>query len=277
MKVSYNWLQEYIKSPLPKVEEISTALTMHSFEIEGTEDMGGDSIIDVKVLPNRAGDCLCHYGIASEIASVMRLERAELLEEISLPTTEKIKLSLNTKNCDRAFMILVKDVTVGESPEWLREKLAVLGHRSVNSVVDLTNYLTFAFGHPMHAFDAEKISLDRHFNYEIRIRNAKDGERITLLNGIEYSLTEDMVVIADGEKVLDVAGVMGGDESKVTESTKNIILSISHFNPVSIRKTAKKLGIRTEASYRFENGMSRSLADRTLPYLIREITEMTGE
>jgi len=276
MKVSYNWLNEYVKGQLPKIEELSRSLTMHSFEIESIEDMGGDSIIDVKVMPNRACDCLGHYGIASEIASVCGLERVELLEKLSLPPTEKIKLSLNTKNCDRAFVILIRDVSVRESPEWLREKLVVLGHKSINTVVDLTNYLTFAFGHPMHAFDAEKISLDKNFNYQINIRNAKDGEKITLLNGTEYSLTEDMVVIADGEKALDVAGVMGGDDSKVTESTKNIILSMSHFNPVSIRKTAKKLGLRTEASYRFENGMSRSLADRALPYLIKEIVEITG-
>jgi len=276
MKISYNWLQEYIKSPLPKVEELTNLLTMHSFEIEGVEDMGKDSIIDVKILPNRASDCLCHYGVASEVASVCGLERVELLEKLNLPKTEKIKLSLDTKNSNCAYMIFIRDVSVGVSPEWLREKLTILGHRSINSVVDLTNYLTFAFGHPMHAFDAEKISLDKDFNYQMSIRNAKTGEKITLLNGVEYELMEDMVVIADGEKALDVAGVMGGDDSKVTESTKNIILSLSHFNPVSIRKTAKKLGIRTEASYRFENGMSRSLADRVLPYLIKNIVEITG-
>ncbi|MES3004515.1 MAG: phenylalanine--tRNA ligase subunit beta [Patescibacteria group bacterium] len=276
MKVSYNWLQEYIKNPLPKVEELSRALTMHSFEIEGVEDMGHDSVIDVKVLPNRASDCLCHFGVASEVASVCNLERIELLETPTLSKTEKINLSLNTKQCERGFMILVRDVKVGESPEWLREKLAILGQRSINSVVDLTNYLTFAFGHPMHAFDAEKISLDKNFNYQLNIRHAKDGEKITLLNGTEYSLTEDMVVIADDEKALDVAGVMGGDDSKVTESTKNIILSMSHFNPVSIRKTAKKLGLRTEASHRFENGLSRSLAERSLPYLLKNILEITG-
>lgn len=276
MKVSYKWLQEYIEDEMPTVETVVDALTMHSFEIEGVEDMGDDKVLDVKVLPNRSHDCLSHYGIASEIASVCGLKRKELLPMVEIPKTEEIKLSINTKNCDRQVMILIKDVKVSDSPEWLKEKLKVYGSRSINNVVDITNYLTFAFGQPMHAFDADKISKNKNGQYEINIRDAKVGEKIVLLDGKERELSTSMMVIADSLKALDVAGVMGGKDSGVSMETKNIILSFSRFDPVSIRKTAKSLNIRTDASLRFENEISSSLIDRSLPYAVKFISELSG-
>ncbi|KND48196.1 MAG: phenylalanyl-tRNA synthetase beta chain [Parcubacteria bacterium C7867-006] len=276
MKVSYKWLQEYIENELPPVERVVEALTMHSFEIEGVEDFGDDKILDVKVLPNRTHDCLSHYGIASEIASVCDLKRKPLLSKQDFPKTEDIKLSINTKLCVRAVMILIKDVEVDESPEWLKEKLKVYGNKSINNIVDITNYLTFAFGQPMHAFDADKIAKNKKDQYEIIIRDAKKGEKITLLDGKEYTLDSTMMVISDTEKPLDVAGVMGGKDSGVSSETKNIILSLSHFDPVSIRKTAKALGIRTDASQRFENSISPSLIDRSLPYALELIDDLVG-
>ena len=293
MKVSYNWLQEYIEDKLPTVETVVEALTMHSFEIEGVEaipskdsvarsteggfrDAGEDKILDVKVLPNHSHDCLSHYGIASEIASVLNLRRKELLPPATLPTSEKIKLTLDSKSVNRAMMILITGVRSKESPEWLKSKLNILGHKSINSIVDITNYLTYSFGQPMHAFDAGKILQNKDGAYEIHIRDAKDEEKITLLDGKEYNLDSGMMVIADTDKALDVAGVMGGKESGVSSETKNIILSLSGFDSVSIRKTAKKLGIRTDASHRFENDISPSLVDRVLPYALNLIKELAG-
>ena len=274
MKVSYNWLQEYLDEKLPSAEECVQALTMHAFEVEGVEEVGDDKVLDVKILPNRSHDCLSHYGIASELASILNLKRKDLLSKPTVPKTEKIKLVINTKSSDRAMMILVNNVEVGESPEWLKEKLSILGHRSINSVVDITNYLTFAFGQPMHAFDAGKIALNKKGQYEINIRDAKKDEKIKLLNGTEYTLTPTMMVISDNDKALDVAGVMGGFESRVTENTKDIILSFSGFDSVSIRKTAKALGIRTDASQRFENDISNTLIERVLPYALKLISEI---
>ena len=116
MKISYNWLQEYIEDKLPAVEAVVEALTMHSFEIEGVEEHGDDKIMDVKILPNRAHDCLSHYGVASEVASVLNLKRKELLPKVSLPVTDKINLNISTKSCSRQMFVLVTGVKVTESP-----------------------------------------------------------------------------------------------------------------------------------------------------------------
>ena len=276
MKVSYNWLQEYIEDKLPSAKEVADALTMHSFEIEEIVEKEGDSIIDVKILPNRAHDCLSHYGIASEVCSVLDLKRTELLTQEKIQVTDKISLDISTKNCSRQIFVLVNNVEVKESPDWLKKKLATQGSRSINAIVDMTNYLTFAFGQPMHAFDASKVSTNRKGQYEFVIRDANKGEKITLLDTKEYTLDSTNMVIADGQKALDVAGVMGGLHSGVSNETKDIILSFSSFDPVSIRKTAKSLGIRTDASQRFENEISQSLIDRVLPYAIKHIVELSG-
>lgn len=273
MKVSYNWLKEYLDD-FPSVEDVVTALTMHSFEIEGVEEKNGDKIMDVKVLPNRAHDCLSHYGIASEVASVLGLRRKELLPKYDLKNTEKINLNIDTHLCGRGVMVYIKGLSIGESPDWLKEKLALFGQKPINSVVDITNYLTLAFGQPMHAFDLSKISPGKNGNVDIEIRNAKKGEKIKLLNDKEYELNDLMAVISDNEKALDVAGVMGGKDSGVTFDTKEIILSLSNFDSVSIRKTSKVLGIRTDASQRFENKISQSLIDRSLPYAVKMIEEI---
>ncbi len=276
MKVSYNWLQEYIEDKLPSAKEVAESLTMHSFEIEGIEDENGDSVIDVKILPDRSHDCLSHYGIASEVASVLNLKRKDLLPPVVLTPTDKFITNINTKFCTRDVMVLISNVKVTESPEWLKEKLNALGSRSINNVVDLTNYLTFSFGQPMHAFDANKVSKNNNGQQEFIIRDAVKGEKVTLLDGKEYSLDGSNMIIADGKVPLDVAGVMGGRESGVSSETTDIVLSLSSFDSVSIRKTAKKLGIRTDASQRFENEISPSLVDRALPYALKFITELTG-
>ncbi len=276
MKVSYNWLQEYIEDKLPDVKIVTDALTMHSFEIEEIVEKNGDFVIDVKVLPNRSHDCLSHYGIASEICSVLNLKRKDLLTPAILNKTDKLRVNINTKNCNRQMFVLIEDVNVSESPEWLKNKLNILGSRSINSIVDITNYFTFAFGQPMHAFDASKVLINSKGQYEFNIREAIKDEKIVLLDGKEYVLNESVVVIADNEKPLDVAGVMGGRDSGVTKATKDIILSFSNFNPVSIRSTAKKLGIRTDASHRFENGISQVLIERVLPYVLKTVSETSG-
>lgn len=276
MKISYNWIQQYIEDKLPPAKEVAEALTMHSFEIEEILEKDGDSIIDVKILPNRAHDCLSHYGVASEVASVLNLKRKDLIEQVKPNPTDKIHLEINTKGCSRQIFVLVSGVKVSESPAWLKEKLATQGSRSINAIVDMTNYLTFAFGQPMHAFDASKVSVNKKGQYEFNIRDARKDETIKLLDGKEYKLDSGMMVIADGVRPLDVAGVMGGEDSGVCSTTTDILLSFSSFDPVRIRKTAKSLGLRTDASYRFENEIAQSLIDRVLPYVLKNITELSG-
>lgn len=276
MKVSYNWLKEYIDGDLPPVENIVDALTMHSFEIEGVEVVGDDKILDVKILPNRSHDCLSHYGIASEIVSVLGeahgLSRKNIDEIVDIPTLSGFKVVIEDKKlCTRMFAILIRNVQVTESPEWLVSRLKLMGQRPINNVVDVTNYITYALGQPMHAFDFDTIE-----GNSIIIRRAKKGEKITLLNDKTYSLDTDMVVIADEKKALDVAGIMGGTHTATYEHTKNILLVVDNFDPVSIRMTAKKLGLRTDASHRFENGISSTLVDRALAPTLTLITELTG-
>ncbi len=287
MKVSYTWLQEYVQD-LPPVEKIVEALTMHSFEIEGVEDgKDGDKILDVKILPNRAHDCLSHYGIASEIASVCGLTRKPLLAGTTLEKKGKLKVSIDTKLCTRAVAIHITGLKIGESPDWLTEKLAAMGQRSINSIVDITNYLMYAFGQPTHAFDAGKIQTDWRGNLALAIRLAKKAEKITLLNKKEYALDttagseqwshdHSMIVIADKDRALDVAGVMGGADTGVTTDTTEIVLTLCNFDAVSIRKTSKTLGVRTDASQRFENDISPALIDRVLPYALKLISEIAG-
>ncbi len=277
MKVSYNWLKEYIDGEMPDVRKVAEALTMHSFEIDGIEEKNDDSILDVKVLPNRAHDCLSHYGIASEIASVMNLKRKELVPEAEFAPTERIRsLDIDTKLSKRTLMVYITNLSIGESPDWLKEKLQLLGQKPISNVVDITNYLMLSFGQPIHAFDASKISRNKKGNLEMAIWHAKNGERIMLLNGKEVELDSSMLVVSGGGLALDVAGVMGGLETGVNSDTKEIVLSFSHFDAVSIRKTAKALGIRTDASQRFENDISPSLIDRVLPYALKMISEIAG-
>lgn len=277
MKVSYNWLKEYIDGDMPPVKEVADALTMHSFEIDNVEEKNGDSILDVKVLPNRSHDCLSHYGIASEIASVMNLKRKELLPPVPILHAEKIKsLDIDTKLSNRAVMVHIKDLNIGESPDWLKEKLQVLGQKPINSVVDITNYLMLAYGQPIHAFDAEKITPNKKGNFEMAIRQARKEERVILLNGKDVLLDTSMMVVSGGGAALDVAGIMGGKFTGVSNYTKEIILSLSHFDAVSIRKTSKAIGVRTDASQRFENDISPVLIDRVLPYALKLITEIAG-
>ncbi len=275
MKVSYKWLQDYIEEPLPAVEKVVDSLTMHAFEVEGVEKKGEDSILDVKVLPNRSHDCLSHYGIAGEIASILELTRKPLLQKVKLDKTEKLaKVSISTKSCDRGVAVYITDLQVAESPSFIKERLQAVGQKPINNIVDITNYLMYSFGQPTHAFDLGKLTPNKKDSYELNIRDAKNGEKLTLLNGKEVTLASDMCVLADTEKVLDVAGVMGGLESSVTKETKEILLTLCHFDSVSVRKTSQALGLRTDASHRFENDISASLIDRVLPYALELISEL---
>ena len=281
MKVSYKWMSEYVED-MPPVEAVVHALTMHSFEVENVEyQEKGDTLLDIKILPNRTHDCLSHYGIASEIASVCSLNRKPLIAREIKPTSEKkekskLKISIDSKLCARAVAVHITGLKIGESPEWLKDRLKSIGERPINSVVDITNYLMFAFGQPMHAFDASKIISDWRGNTTIDIRQAKKEEKVVLLNTKEYELDSSMIVLSNKDKVLDVAGVMGGQESKVTEETTDIVLTICNFNAVSIRKTSKLLGIRTGASQRYENEISPTLIDRVIPTALKLISEIAG-
>ena len=274
MKFSHKWLQEYFEESLPDIKDLVETLTFHAFEIEGVE---GD-LIDIDVLPNRSHDCFCYQGIAKEISVLtgLKLKEKNINYDVENGLKSSSNISLKVENSaliPRATKRLVKDVEVGPSPDWLKEKLESIGQKSINNVVDITNYVMWETGQPVHAFDFDKIAGNdiKEFN----IRTAQPKEKITTLDGGEFELDETIVVISDKEKALDIAGTKGGIVSGIDENTKNIVLSICNFNQVNIRKTSKKLGLRTDASVRFENGISPDKVEEAMERLTQLIVEIT--
>lgn len=275
MKVSRAWLQKYFDAPLPSAEEIADALTFHAFEIEGIE---GDTL-DVKVLPDRAAYGLSHRGIAVEISAILNipLKSDPLREPLPpWPTTDTLTIEADPQFVLRHTGALVTGVKVGPSPQWLQEVLESVGQRSINNIVDATNYVMLNVGQPAHAFDASKSST------HIQIRKAALGEQVTALTGDMYTLTDKMYVFANAEtgEALDVAGIKGGKFSGVDEETTDLFISIGNYDGTTIRKTAQELKLFTDASSRFQNRPSPELTAygmRDLLVLIKDVAGGTLE
>jgi phenylalanyl-tRNA synthetase beta chain len=265
MKISHAWLQEYFKDTLPSAEALAELFTLHSFEVEGVQDATkltthlADKILEVKVLPDRAHFSLSYRGIAEEVGILTGLARIEKAPDADLPAAdsslEKVEVEIVDENfCRRYVSRRVSNVEVKESPEKVKQQLAAMDGRSINTVVDSTNLAMFDYGQPLHAFDADKVK------GQIMVRAAKEGETITLLDGKEASLTSSDFVVADEEGPLAIAGVKGGKRAEVNMETKNIIIESANFHPVSVRKTATKYNLRNESSKRFENEITPELA-----------------
>ena len=257
MIVSKKWLQTYFESELPATEELVEALLLHSFEIEGVEEREGDTFIDIDVLPNRAHDSLSHRGIAGELATLFNLPLRE--DRYSSPSLKEKSgvFSLRDESngvCKRYIARVVEGVEVRKSPEWLRSRLEGIGQRSINALVDATNYVLFDLGQPLHVFDADKVVGG------ITVRFARDGEAFEMLGGETLELTSEDLVIADDEGVLALAGMKGGTKAELTEETSRIIIESANFDPVRVRKTARRHRIATDASKRYENGITSELA-----------------
>jgi phenylalanyl-tRNA synthetase beta subunit len=275
MDISYVWLQKYITEDLPTPEEGATILTDGAYEVEGTKAVGDDTVLDIDVLPNRASDSLSHVGVARELAALAGLTFSFLQPQpetdAKLSSTEAVRLLVDSQHCRRALKRLVVDVEVGESPVWLKERLTVLGQKSINNVVDITNYVMLELGQPVHAFDYDKLAGAKP--KDITIRAARLGEEITTLDGETYQLPAGTMVIADDEKALDIAGVKGGVVSGIDETTTRVLLSACSFDPTHIRRTTQTLQLRTDASKRFENNVPESLA----PLAMERLSELMSE
>ena len=273
MIISYKWLQTYFENPLPSPDKVAETLTFGVFEVESTEKKGDDTIFDVKVLPDRAHDCLSHRGIARELASLLRMplkaESAGVSQE-EHDTNFHIAVE-DTTLCRRYAGRVVRGIKVGLSPKWLCERLESIGQRSVNNVVDATNYVMFDIGQPLHAFDKDKLSEGGIF-----VRSAKTGERITTLDGKEVFLDEGMLVIADTEAPLAIAGVKGGIKAEVGERTTTIVLEAANFDPALVRKTSRRLDIMTDSSKRFEHEITPELAGEAMERVTALIVQVAG-
>ncbi|MCR4275058.1 MAG: phenylalanine--tRNA ligase beta subunit-related protein [Candidatus Campbellbacteria bacterium] len=281
MKVSRAWLQTFFDSPLPKVSELECILTFGAFEIEGIEAVGEDTVFDVKVLPNRAHDCLCHRGIAKEFSVLCNIPLSHDPLSGSVPSFEKsnaLTVTVEKENaCPVYQAAYVKGITVGPSPKWLTERLETLGQRSINNVVDATNFVMLELGQPLHSFDAQKLG-DVEGSKAIHVRMARAGESIEVLGGTRYELDETIQLITDasGDTPIAIAGIKGGSQAEVDTATKDIILESAKFHPTLTRKASQKLKLRTDASYRFENEIPDELPLYALQALVTLIKDIAG-
>lgn len=231
-----------------------------------------DTVIDFEITPNRP-DCLSIVGMARETAATYRIDlkmpEIILKEEAEENAEDMAKITIKAPDlCKRYVARIVKDVKVGPSPLWMQRRLQACGVRSINNIVDITNYVMFELGQPLHAFDYDKLE-----GHSIIVRRSRDSECIVTLDGVSRPLSDDMLVIADEKKPVGIAGVMGGEESEINSSTKCILLESANFVGPCIRRTSRKLGLRSEASIRFEKGLDPNIckmaADRACQLIER--------
>ncbi len=290
MKFSKSWLQDYIVETLPEDGVVADVLNKKAFEVEGvtvftqsqtTQTVADnadntDTVFDIKILPNRAHDALGHHGMAYELCSCFGFTfkkdpRNKVLDFTNKHIASPLVAIDDEKACTRFMSIRIDGVVVGESPEWLKKRLEVIGQRSINNIVDATNYVQFALNKPMHAYDVRSIT------GSLRARFAKAGESLTTLDEKELTLDESTLVIADDEKVLGLAGIKGGKFSGIQGDTTSVFLESANFNPTLIRTTSQKYNIHTDASKRFENSIANSLVIEGLYMTANLIKEMCSE
>ena len=248
MKISLNWLKDYIDTGL-EGEQIAAILSDLGFPCEGIERLADGVVLDVEVTSNR-GDCLSHIGVARELAAATG-------KELHLPQIEGAELEKDASEfaqveicepdlCGRYTARIIEGVNVGPAPDWMARRLEAVGMRSVNNVVDATNYAMLETGQPPHAFDYATLREGK-----IIVRKAIPGEQIVSIDGTKCELTDDMLVIADAKRPVAIAGVMGGLETEVGDATKTVLLEDAHFDPVCVRTTSRRLALPSEAAFRF--------------------------
>lgn len=273
MKISLDWIREYVAVDLPR-QELVDRLTMAGWVPETVEEKDGDLILDLETYANRP-DSLGHLGVAREIGAMLGqplLERDWPVAELEETTAEIADVQITAEAlCPRYCGLVVRGVPVGPSPEWMRRRLEAMGLKPINNVVDVSNYVLFATAQPIHTFDFGRIGGGR-----IVVRKAKRGETLVDLDGRTLALTADMLVIADESRPVALAGVIGGQASGITASTRDVFIESANFDPVSIRKTAKKLGLSTDASYRFERGADIGFAPQAVRMAASLLTQMGG-
>lgn len=273
MFISFEWLKELTDTKL-RPSELRDRLTMVGLAIDAVEEHDGDAVLDVEVPSNRP-DCLSHVGIAREV-SVIEKGRLRLPASGSPKAAGRSAdfTSVEIKDpdlCPRYAARLVRGVKIGASPDWLVKRLEAIGQRPINNVADITNYVLHELGQPLHAFDFEKLGGRR-----IVVRRASPGEKLKTLDGVERTLSHDMLVIADAEKAIALAGIMGGEESEISNRTADVLIESAYFAPQSVRQTARQLGMDTEASRRFERGADPQGVLRAQQRCVELICELAG-
>ena len=234
-----------------------------------------DTVFELEITPNRP-DCLSHIGIARELSAYygkeLKYPETEIKSEISEKTSDNVKVSIEDSNLSRRYVTrILKNVTVKESPKWLKERIEAVGLRSINNIVDVSNFILMEMNHPNHVFDLDKIE-----GNEIKVKSAIKGDKLVTLDEQERELEDGDIVICDSKKILALGGVMGGLDSEVTDNTKNILLEVAQFNPQNVRKTSRRLTLSSDSSYRFERGIDVEDSIKVINRLANLIQEVAG-
>jgi phenylalanyl-tRNA synthetase beta chain len=273
MDISYDWLRELTDVALPP-RELAERLTMAGLAVDAVKEAGEDSVLEFDLTSNRP-DCLSHLGVAREAAALAGARVT--LHESSAKSVEGRAEEFTSVRiededlCPRYAARVVRGVKIGPSPEWLVKRLQAIGQRPINNVADITNFVMHEMGQPLHAFDLATLDERR-----IVVRRARAGEKLKTLDGVERELDERMLVIADASRAVAVAGVMGGEETEISGSTTDVLVESAYFDPQSVRQTSKRLGLQTEASYRFERGVDYEGVRRAQDRCVALICELAG-
>ncbi len=273
MNISYNWLRELSGTSF-EPHELAERLTMLGLAVEGVHEAGDDHVLDIDLTSNRP-DCLSHIGVAREVAAMegtrLRLPDAKPKPVAGLTEEFASVEILDTDLCPRYAARVVRGVKIQPSPDWLIKRLEAIGQRPINNVADITNYVLHETGQPLHAFDLAKLA-----EHRIVVRRARSSEKLKTLDGVERVLDAEMLVIADASRAVALAGVMGGEDSEISDATEEVLIESAYFNPDSVRRTARLLGMHTEASHRFERGADYANVLRAQERCVALICELAG-
>jgi len=274
MLISLNWLSDYVNVALP-IDELRELLMSIGLNVEAVREVGEDIVLDLEVTSNRP-DCLGHLGVARELAAAMG-------EQFTQPAvgqapaagpaaTELTGVQVDAPDlCPRYTARVIRNVKVGPSPWWLVDRIEAVGLRSVNNVVDVANFVLMEYSQPLHSFDFAKLA-----EHRIVVRRARAGETLVSIDRTACKLDEDMLVIANADKPVAIAGVMGGLDTEVTESTMSVLIESAQFDPLSIRRTSRKLQLMSESNFRFERGVDPVAVDAASLRACELIVELTG-
>lgn len=274
MIITAKWLNEYLDRPL-SIDEMVEALAGAGFGCEGREDLpGGDARLDIEITSNR-GDCVSVVGLAREAAAVTG-RRLVVPESREAAAGELQGVALSVENCEHELCPyysarIIRGVKVAPSPDWLRQRIEDIGQRSVNNIVDVTNFVLFELGQPLHAFDMATLR-----GGKIIVRRARDGETMTAIDGTRLKLDASMLAIADAERPVALGGVMGGLDTEVGEGTTDIVLEAASFNGANVRATSRRLKLMSPSSYRFERGVHPATVAAAADRAARLIAEVSG-
>ncbi|HTF26386.1 MAG TPA: phenylalanine--tRNA ligase subunit beta [Candidatus Limnocylindria bacterium] len=260
MKVVYNWLKDFVDvAATPR--ELASRLALSGTNIGGVENGAHGAVIEAEVSSNRP-DCLGHYGIAREVAAIYKLPLKHVSPkpaESAAKASDAVKVEIQTPElCGRFTARVIRNVKIQPSPKWLKDRLEASGVASISNVVDVSNYVMLELGHPLHTFDYDKVR-----DHKIVVRRAKPGEKIKTLDGIDRQLASNVCMISDGDgsRAVGIGGIMGGAETEISFSTKNVLIECAWFEPVAIRRAARFLKLHTEASTRFGRGADPEMAE----------------